>query len=208
MPHPDAVKVVRFSPDGRVALTASWNQVRLWHAATGEPIGAPLPHQREVIDASFSHDGSAVLTRTAEGTVRIWPTTTTRPEGRRLQHRGWVTAVAINPSTKRFVPDRHRRARGQSPGLAGGYGRRARGRSRECRPDLFRRLPARRSSLRRGHTSREGLAGRRGARRSAGFPLALDGRVWSVAFSPDGRTLLTGHGRGHAQFWDVATGRE
>ena len=37
---------------------------------------------------------------------------------------------------------------------------------------------------------------------------ALDGRVWSVAFSPDGRTLLTGHGQRLAQFWDVATGRE
>ena len=95
--HPDAVTVVGFSPDGRAALTASRNQVRLWNVATGGAIGAPLPHLQEVLDASFSPDGRAVMTRTREGAVRIWPIAPARFEGRRLPHQGWVMAVAFDP---------------------------------------------------------------------------------------------------------------
>src|SRR5262249_42104599 len=44
-----------------------------------------------------------------------------------------------------------------------------------------------------------------------GQPLAHAEPVWSVAFSPDGRTLLTGcgtkdHLKGEFRLWDVATG--
>ena len=99
MRHPDAVTTVRFSTDGRLALTVSWDQVRLWDAETGEQIGAPLPHQRQVVDASFSPDGRSVLTRSRDRTVRIWSTAPARPAGRRLRHKGWVTAVAFHPTT-------------------------------------------------------------------------------------------------------------
>jgi len=34
------------------------------------------------------------------------------------------------------------------------------------------------------------------------------GPVWSVAFTPDGQTLMTGSTDGTVKFWDVATGRE
>jgi WD40 repeat protein len=34
------------------------------------------------------------------------------------------------------------------------------------------------------------------------------GTVWSVAFTPDGQTLMTGSTDGTVKFWDVATGRE
>jgi len=42
---------------------------------------------------------------------------------------------------------------------------------------------------------------------SANTPLVLADRVWSVAFSPDGQTLLTGIERRRAEFWDLATGK-
>jgi WD40 repeat protein len=34
------------------------------------------------------------------------------------------------------------------------------------------------------------------------------GTVWSVAFTPDGQTLMTGSGDGTVKLWDVASGRE
>jgi WD40 repeat protein len=41
---------------------------------------------------------------------------------------------------------------------------------------------------------------------SSNRTLKLADRVWSVAFSPDGQTLLTGIEQRRAEFWDVATG--
>src|SRR5262249_50010673 len=48
-----------FSPDGRRTLTASADKTaRLWDAATGAPIGEPMRHEDEVVDAVFSPDGT------------------------------------------------------------------------------------------------------------------------------------------------------
>src|SRR5581483_12149714 len=76
--HADAVTLAEFGPDGRHLLTASADgRLRLWDAATGDEIqriwqGAPTQ------DATFSLDGSAVLT--VEGKlVRLWDLTFTAP---------------------------------------------------------------------------------------------------------------------------------
>ena len=61
MRHPDAVSSVGFSPDGRYASTVSWDRVYLWDAATGEPLGAPLPHPKEVAGAAFGPAGRSDL---------------------------------------------------------------------------------------------------------------------------------------------------
>ena len=41
-------------------------------AVTGELLGDPLPHMKEIVEASFRPDGNAVLTRSRDITVRIW----------------------------------------------------------------------------------------------------------------------------------------
>ena len=53
-----------FSPDGKTVLTGSVDgTARLWDAATGQPIGPPLPHQSGVWAVAFSPDGKTVLDR-------------------------------------------------------------------------------------------------------------------------------------------------
>src|SRR5262249_45420487 len=58
LPQPD-VWTAAFSPDGRTVLTASQdNTARLWDAATGQPVGGPLPHQKSMAwGAEFSPNG-------------------------------------------------------------------------------------------------------------------------------------------------------
>jgi hypothetical protein len=64
---------VAFSPDGKFVLTASQDRTaRLWEAATGRLVGAPLLHDQPVTAALFAPDGRTVWTGTGgeQGKVR------------------------------------------------------------------------------------------------------------------------------------------
>jgi eukaryotic-like serine/threonine-protein kinase len=203
MRHPAAVKSVAFSPDGLFALTVSWDQVRLWDAGTGELLGAPLPHMREIVDASFSPGGESVLTRSRDTTVRIWSTAPLHPAGLRLRHKGWVTAVAFHPTAGEFLT-----GVGGSEGKALSWSSTP-GRQPEVALDGLGPI----LSLAYRPDSKVFAAGTRDRRVWIGGaasasnrePLVLDDRVWAVAFSPDGRTILIGTEKGRAEFWDLAT---
>ena len=55
LPQEAKLRVAVFSPDGRRILTASADKTaRLWDAATGAPIGEPMRHEDEIVDAAFS----------------------------------------------------------------------------------------------------------------------------------------------------------
>jgi WD40 repeat protein/predicted Ser/Thr protein kinase len=209
MRHPDAVGPVGFSPDGRFALTVSRDQVYLWDAGTGEPLGIPLPHPKEVLSASFGPDGRAVLTRSRDHTVRVWQTDPVRPGGRRLQHHGWVTAVAFRPPAgASFLTGLGARegkvlswdtASGRGPNIT--FERLGPILSLTYRPDGRMFAVGTRDREVRFWDVEAGRPARAN-------PLALDGRVLAVAFSPDGRTLLTGTEKRRAEFWDVTTGEK
>jgi WD40 repeat protein len=207
MRHPGAVPVVGFSHDGRLALTVSWDQVRLWDAATGELSGAPIPHQREVVDAAFSPDGKAVLTRSRDNQVRVWSTAPLLPGDRRLRHKGWVTAVAFHPTTG----DSFLTGIGGSEGKVLSWTTNPGPEPVVALEDLGPILslayrPDGRAFTVGTRERKVWLKGTAGDQSVSEKPIALDDRVGAVAFSPDGRTLLTGIQRGRAEFWDVATG--
>ena len=45
---------------------------RVWDAASGKPIGAPMKHESGVLSAKFSPDGQRVVTASKDGTARLW----------------------------------------------------------------------------------------------------------------------------------------
>jgi WD40 repeat protein len=81
-------------------LTASSDgSARVWDAQTGEPLTPPLKHAQQVVQASFSADGRAVVTASFDGTARIWPLHRDgRPVSELIQLARMLSAHEIHPT--------------------------------------------------------------------------------------------------------------
>jgi WD40 repeat protein len=73
-----------FSPDGKVlAVGGSSHTIRLWDVAAGKEVGPAAGHQGAVGAAVYSPDGKTIATSGADHTIRLWDAATGR-ELRRL----------------------------------------------------------------------------------------------------------------------------
>jgi WD40 repeat protein len=71
--HDKGIRAVAFSPDSRLAATASNDgTARFWDAASGLPIGPPLRHRDTVSVLAFSPDGKFLVTGSTDRTARLW----------------------------------------------------------------------------------------------------------------------------------------
>jgi hypothetical protein len=62
-----------FSPDGKLIVTASWDETaRIWHAASVKEIAVLRGHDSGVYSAAFSPDGKRIVTASWDHTARIW----------------------------------------------------------------------------------------------------------------------------------------
>ena len=89
-----------FSPDGkRIASGSGDNTVRVWDAATGQPVGQPLTgHTDAVFSVAFSPDGTRIASGGDDNTVRVWDAATGQPIGQPLTgHTDAVFSVAFSP---------------------------------------------------------------------------------------------------------------
>jgi WD40 repeat protein/tRNA A-37 threonylcarbamoyl transferase component Bud32 len=71
--HTALVRCASFGPDGRVILTGDEaGLVRRWDAATGQPIGAAIQQDASLVFALFSPAGKQILTGCDDNRVRLW----------------------------------------------------------------------------------------------------------------------------------------
>ena len=74
----------------------------MWDARSGQPIGAPLKHEKGVRSAQFSLDGTRVVTASDDGSARVWDARS----GQAIGLAAWADgALALNAS---FSPEGHR----------------------------------------------------------------------------------------------------
>src|SRR5262249_27362707 len=149
--------------DGRGLLTGGRDgTVRLWNLASGRLLGRPVQHGAWVTAVASSPDGRAILTGGWDLTARLWDARTGRPLSPPLKHSDRVVSVAFSPDGRPLLT-----GVGDDRTHLTGFGS-TDGRSGEARlwdADTGRPL---------------------------GPPLAHQGFVMAVAFSPDGQTILTG----------------
>ncbi len=97
--HKEKIQAVSYSPDGKLILTASWdNTAKLWDAGTGILLRNITAHTKQVDEAYFSPDGSMYYTRGWDSRVIIWETAT----GRMIHD---VSFGDISPINAEWSPD-------------------------------------------------------------------------------------------------------
>ena len=216
------VTSVAFSPNGRQVLTGSWDgTARVWDAATGKELRQFEGHTGWVLSVAFSPDGRQVLTgsgnpfeRTSDNTARLWDAATGQELRRFEGHTDPVTSVAFSPDGRQVLTGSGDKTARLWDAATGKELRRFEGHTDWVVSVAF--SPDGRQVLTgsgflgifgesRDNTARlwDVTTGQE-FRRFEGHTEA----VWSVAFSPDGRQVLTGSWDKTARLWDVATGQE
>jgi WD40 repeat protein len=66
-----APSLLRIDDDCRYALVASSVEAHVWDLKSGAPVGEPLIHEADIVDAAFNPDGVHLATVTPLG-VRVW----------------------------------------------------------------------------------------------------------------------------------------
>ena len=212
MPHPAPVQRAVFSPDGtRLATFCQDRKVRLWDTATGEPIGEPMLSSENVpTEIVFSPNGGTLATVALFARqVRLWDASTGRllhtlapqpissrilvdfsADGKRLLTRGqetrvWNLALAnvkpVGPVLKQVT-------------------------GQQFLPFAVLRPDGQAFLTDTGEPDTLQLWDTAGGQ-PIGAPIAHPGGLQAVAFSPDGRTLLTAARDGSARLWDGHTGQ-
>lgn len=71
--HLSSIFAAAFLYDGKVLATSSSDStVRLWDTTTGEPLGAPLPHDNRTLYCNVSPDGTRLLSHSSDQFIRVW----------------------------------------------------------------------------------------------------------------------------------------
>lgn len=201
--HDAPVAALARSPDGRLLASAGWDRtVRIWALDEAKPRAVLEGHEDNVTGVAFVDDGRGLASVGQDGALRIWP----------LGDTGVGT-----PAVSRFPTPLTSVAALRGGALAIGTG--------DGRVILTGANGARESEIEAQPTpvialavspdgSTIAAAGLRGAvvlvdRETRRISRRVDGPglpVWSVAFTPDGRSLLTGGADRLVRRWNAATG--
>ncbi|KIM57759.1 hypothetical protein SCLCIDRAFT_129798 [Scleroderma citrinum Foug A] len=104
--HTDSVLSVAFSPDGRHIVSGSRDKtIQLWDALTGGQVGNPLQgHTDEVFSVAFSPDGRHIVSGSRDKTIQLWDAQTGGQVGNSLQgHTDSILSVAFSPDGRHIV---------------------------------------------------------------------------------------------------------
>jgi RNA polymerase sigma factor (sigma-70 family) len=209
--HGEGVHVVHFSRDGRMLFSAEDMSVRRWDVGSRKELGTSDGHVGWVSGLAFSPDGRTLATTGSDRTVRLWDTAARQLSRVLTGCEATVDTVAFSPDGTKLASasrdgrllvwdaptgqevSRFQVGKWEAKAVFSPDGKLLAAASRDGNIVLWDAVKA--EEVRR-------------------FPRSEEG-VMSVALSPDGKWLATGHIDDHKEaaadllrLWDVAAGKE
>ncbi len=209
--HNSEVIAAAFSPNDLMLVTGgSDGLAQLWDPEVGQLIGKPMMHTSPVTAVACDIRSGLPLQTVAligceDGTARLWTSGLAKQLGAPLRHQGPITAVAFGPGLKTMLTaSRDGTARlwenrgGKTPSghLVSG----------EKSPPIVAFSPDRKTVAHAVFAGRGASVQATAANFKRGVALKHPAQVHALAFSPDGKLVLTGGLDGTARLWQQGTG--
>jgi WD40 repeat protein len=96
--HNSGITSIAISPDGRYAISASWdNTMKLWELSSGTEIRRFAGHTSTVSSLAFSSNGSFALSGSHDNTMKLWDVSNGVEVHSFVGHSYSISSVAFSP---------------------------------------------------------------------------------------------------------------
>ena len=203
--HDDLIGTLAFSRTNERFITGSADQTaRVWSLATGALLTPPLVHEGRVRTVAFSPDGDRVATGCTEDAARIWSLPSGKPVTPLLKHLGAVWHVEFSEDGSTLVSAGGKfKQSGDIRVWNATTGEPVRDPILHTEPFRCAQVSPDGHWLATGSDETVRIYDLVTGRVAAG-PFSHTDSVWTVAFGPNGRRLLTASKDGTWRLWDLA----